>query len=112
MSGLGLRVLFDEQEIVLATPAKQLARIAWTDIARVVIRTTDDGPYFPDVYWEIYRDEEQPAVMFPDGIHGTEELLRELQRRLSGFANDRLIEAMTRTSNDLFVLWTNGTSGA
>jgi hypothetical protein len=108
MTGLGLRVLFDEQEIVLSAQARRIARIAWADIARVVVRTTDDGPYFPDVYWEIYRDEGEPAVMFPQGISGTDELLRELQRRLPGFANDRLIQAMSSTSNELFVLWPDG----
>ena len=100
-----LRVTSDEREIVLASRDQQIARIAWSDIARVIVRTTDEGPFLPDVYWEIYRDEDQPALMFPQGVAGDGELIGELQRRLPGFANDRLIQALTRTSNDVFVVW-------
>jgi hypothetical protein len=106
MLGIGLHVLFDDEEIFLNAKEKQIARVAWTDITRVVIRTTDEGPYFPDVYWEIYKDDGEPAILYFQSVSGTDELLAEMQRRLPGFANDRLIQAMSSSSNDLFVLWT------
>jgi len=98
-------VTFDQNAIAVADPAGETRRVAWRDITRVGVRTTDDGPFLPDVFWGIHGGATEPAVVFPGGASGESELLAELQRRLPGFRNDELIAAMQSTSNAYFVLW-------
>jgi hypothetical protein len=98
-------VTFDQHTIVVTDPAGEMRQVGWRDITRVGIRTTDEGPFLPDVFWGIHSAADEPAVVFPGGASGESELLAELQRRLPGFSNDQLMAAMGSTSNAYFLLW-------
>ena len=98
-------VTFDERAITVTFPRGEVMRGLWEEISRVGIRTTDEGPFLPDVFWGIHAGGEEVAVEFPGGATGEQELLAEMQRRLPGFRNDQLIAAMQRTSNAYFLLW-------
>jgi hypothetical protein len=96
-------VSFDDDEI-RTVYRKEVQRIAWSAIDRIVIRTTDLGPFAPDVFWALHSGMEPPVILY-GGATGEPELLAEFQRRLPGFRNDELIKAMSSTSNREFVVW-------
>lgn len=98
-------VSFDASGILSTDTSGKSRRVPWNQLTRVSIRTTDDGPMGADVFWTVHAGGEEPSIVFPGGVTGEAELLREFQRRLQGFDNDRLIDAMASTSNADFVLW-------
>jgi len=98
-------VTFDEHGIVVTDPRGGTQRVAWTEMTRVAVRTTDEGPFLPDVFWELHAGGDDPAIIFPGGATGENELLAELQRRLPGFDNDQMIAAMGSADNAYFPLW-------
>jgi hypothetical protein len=100
-------VKFDERAIDVVYSTGERRRVEWDEITRVRIRTTDEGPFLPDVFWAIHAGGDEPVVVFPGGASGESELLVELQRKLPGFNNNALIRAMTSTSNADFLLWPN-----
>jgi hypothetical protein len=83
-------------------------QVAWGLIERVVIRTTDTGPFAPDEFWLIEPIEDQTIVV-PRGATGEAAMLQVMRERLSGFRNDELIEATRCTSNREFVIWERDT---
>jgi hypothetical protein len=98
-------VTFDDSMVEVKDPAGEVRTVPWDQITRVGIRTTDEGPFLPDVFWGIHSGGEEPTVVFPGGASGESELLAELQRRLRGFSNDDVVAAMSCTSNAYFQLW-------
>ena len=98
-------VSYDSDEIEVFDPSGKSRVVPWNEIVRVSIRTTDEGPFSPDVFWEIEGRGDGAVIVFPGGAPGESELLAELQRRLDGFDNEQVIAAMTSTSNARFLVW-------
>lgn len=98
-------VSFDSAGIRVSDPSGDTRAVAWERLSRVTIRTTDEGPLRPDVFWFLHESADTPSAVFPGGATGETELLAELQKRLSRFDNEQLIQAMASTSNALFVVW-------
>ena len=71
----------------------------------VGIRTTDEGPFLPDVFWGLHGADKKPAVVYAQGATGEPALLEALQSRLNGFDNQKVIEAMGCTDNAFFLVW-------
>jgi hypothetical protein len=69
---------------------------------------TDEGPFVAGVFWERHGPDGKPRGVCPQGATGDQELLVEMQRRLAGFGDRRLIEAMESTRNACFVIWQRG----
>jgi hypothetical protein len=98
-------VSFDDTAIRVAAPDGEVMSVAWDDLVKVGIRTTDEGPLSPDVFWGLHASTRPEPVVFPGGASGESELLSELGRRLAGFRHEQVIEAMGSTSNRYFVAW-------
>ncbi|GAC1629612.1 MAG: hypothetical protein NVS9B10_21020 [Nevskia sp.] len=79
--------------------------MAWKDLTKVGIRTTDEGPWQPDVFWGLHAGKEEPAVVFPGGATGEQEIIKAFNARLPAFNDKELIRAMGSTSNSFFLLW-------
>lgn len=73
-----------------------------SEIEKVIIETTDQGPFYPDVWWKIFTDEK--VLIFPEGATGELEFFTEIQK-LPEFNNEELAKSMSSTSNNLFVCW-------
>ncbi len=86
-------------------PDGQTQSVQWGELTKITIRTTDDGPINPDVFWEFYAGGDSPAVVYPGGATGEQECLSELQFRLKGFSDQELIRAMGSTQDATFLLW-------
>lgn len=77
-------------------------QVAWADLQRVEILTTDEGPFLPDLFWLLHGTTGGCAV--PQGATGDGELRRRLGR-LPGFDNGAVITAMGSTDNARFLCW-------
>jgi hypothetical protein len=101
------QVKFDENRIELINPYGQHSDVLWQDLSVIAIKTTDEGPVQPDVFWQFYTGNEQPTLVFPQGTIGDEDLLTAMSKRLNGFNYQEVINAMGSTENALFVIWSN-----
>ena len=78
---------FDEETVSVTTPDPSLQSIRWDEITRVQIRTTDEGPWAPDVFWGLHRAEGDPVIVL-NGATGLRSLIEEMERRLPGFRDE------------------------
>lgn len=101
----GIDVVSNGEGIVVAFPGDSPRSLRWGDFGRVFIRTTDEGPWAPDVFWIVEDRTGQSALIFPGGASGEGEALEAMQARLPGFDNAALIKAMGCTWHAVFVLW-------
>ena len=74
------------------------------DLSFVAIATDESGPWGADVWWLLHRADGQLACGFPQGASGEKSVLDALMA-LPGFDHNKMIEAMSCTSNAIFVVW-------
>jgi len=98
-------VTFDERTITVRYSGGETRAIRWDELTMVGIKTTDEGPFVADVFWGLHGPDGGPRVVYPQGATGEDEMLAEMQRRLAGFDDRQLIEAMGSTRNAFFVIW-------
>jgi hypothetical protein len=100
------RVDFDEVKITVTHPRGEPQVVSWVKLAKIGIRTTDDGPWDMDLFWGLHEAEPHTGVaVFPGGATGEQALISALHRRFPGFNSENLVRAMASTSNAYFVLW-------
>jgi hypothetical protein len=93
-----------DDEGITRTTRKLREHVAWSDIMRVRILTTDQGPQLEDVYFVIEgKDGNGCMVSHELAVRGG--LLNALHERLDGVDNKEVIEAMLSTSNRVFTIW-------
>jgi hypothetical protein len=103
-----VRVVHDDKTIVVRQPDGTTEQLAWSDLGSVSVLTTDAGPDEDDLYWVLtHRDGRRGPVVPMDAV-GEHELLKAMQRRLAGFDNMAVVEAMGSTRNASFVIWEHG----
>jgi hypothetical protein len=78
--------------------------VAWADIARVRIMTTDQGPWLEDVFFVVDAKDGSGCVVTHD-LAVRSGLLESLQSRLPGVNSAAVIEAMTSAENRVFTIW-------
>jgi hypothetical protein len=103
-----VQVSHDEKTIVVRQPDGKMESILWSDIGSVSILTTDDGPFAEDLYWILEHRDGRRGPVVPMDAAGEHELLKAMQRRLAGFDNMAVVEAMGSTRNATFVVWGPG----
>lgn len=96
------KVWFDEDRVWSRWPDKELQSAAWRELIGVAVETTDEGPFAADVWWHLATKD--GVVTYPSDATGAGKLLKRLQK-IPSFNNERLIQAMSSTSNQMFVLW-------
>jgi len=97
-------------EIGITRTAKGLREhVAWGDIARVRIMTTDQGPYLEDVFF-VFDSRTGGGCVVPQDLAVRDGLLEALQSRLVGLNNGAVIEAMLSVENRIFTIWEEGAS--
>lgn len=77
-------------------------RTRWSDLQAVYIETTDEGPFFEDVFFVLVTAEGELRI--PQGDPSFDALLQRLQK-LPGFSNVAVINAMTCVDNERFLCW-------
>ena len=99
------RVSISNTDVVLTDPAGAETRLPWSAITKVCIRTTNEGPLRPDVFWELYDGSAAPRIVAPGGATGEQDLLQAISARLPGASAEAVITAMGSTSNHSFLVW-------
>jgi hypothetical protein len=102
MPEAGVVVRFDETDVRVEWPGQPEQSLPWSELVEVAIKTTDEGPWNPDVFWVLRF--QSGSLVFPQGATGERDMLRRLQE-LPGFDDEELIKAMGCTENDEFGLW-------
>lgn len=98
-------ITFDDERITVTYGNGETRSVRWADLTMVGIRTTDEGPFLPDVFWGLHAGASEPAVVYAQGATGEREFMSAMQQRLAGFDNEELINAMCCADNDFFVIW-------
>jgi hypothetical protein len=96
------RVAVDEATVSCTTPRGDTVAVAFAELERIVIRTTDEGPFLPDVFWMLTGADRTCVV--PQGATGEEALIERLGK-LPGFKFEAMIAAMSCTKNQEFECW-------
>lgn len=97
-------VSWDETLVSCSFPDGTVQNMAWNKLRAVIIETNDKGPWFEDVYFLLFSDEEKHYCSIPQCANGSQKLLEKLCQ-LPGFDNNAVIEAMGCTSNSSFLCW-------
>jgi hypothetical protein len=85
--------------------------VAWDDVARVRILTTDQGPHLEDVFF-IVDSKKGDGCIVPQDLATRDGLLEALQSRLVGLNNGAVIEAMLSVDNRMFTIWEEGSASS
>lgn len=89
-----------------ARPDGETEKVAWSDLQRVEIVTTDEGPEYADVFWKLHGA--NGGCLIPQGATGEQRLLERIQE-LPGYDDNAVIQAMGSTSNNTFLVWSRKT---
>jgi hypothetical protein len=71
------------------------------DILKVIVRTTSDGPFSEDIFYELVMP--QGAIVLPSQAGGMRILVDEHLLKLPGFDYETFIKAMGSTGDQAFV---------
>ncbi len=96
------RLTSDEHAIVCLEPDDRRQEVRWDELSRVVVLTTDQGPFVDDVFWLL--EGERSTCAFSNASLGVDLLLPRLCA-LPGFDAERLSLALLSTENARFVCW-------
>ncbi|HEY7154667.1 MAG TPA: hypothetical protein VH575_11965 [Gemmataceae bacterium] len=96
----------DERGIRCVRRSGVCQTVLWEQIHRVLIRTTDKGPFDDDVFFVLETD--AGTLVIPQDVKTSYELLCHLQQ-LPGFDNAVVLEAMACTENREAICWQQAT---
>jgi hypothetical protein len=102
-------IKFDDEKIWCTWPGAPDQSMLWSELIGVAIKTTDEGPFAPDVFWILGAKDK--VVMYPGGATGEHEILSRLQK-LPNFNNESVISAAGCTDNSVFICWEKDTQQA
>lgn len=85
--------------------------VAWTDLAWVAIKTTDDGPFAEDFFF-LLGGADGKGVVIPNFLATELNLMATLQARLPGLDNEQVILASGSTAEAMFTIWSRSPAPA
>jgi hypothetical protein len=89
---------------VIVVNDKGRDEVRWADVTRARIITTSAGPWGEDVFFVLESTEGKGCIV-PDEAAVRTKLLEEMQARLAGVDDRKVIDAMGTTSKGAFVIW-------
>lgn len=95
-------VTLSDTHVFCKRPNGNIESVDWDELKAVILETTDEGPFMPDVFWLLIG--ERSGCIIPQSAIGADALLEKLQK-LPGFDNNVVIEAMSSTENRRFICW-------
>jgi hypothetical protein len=101
-------VQVDDQGVIVVTD-KGRDEVRWTAVSRARIITTSAGPWGEDVWFVLEGPEGKGCIVPHDAVVRTK-LLAEMNARLPGIDDRKVIEAMGSTSDRTFVIWESATT--
>jgi hypothetical protein len=101
--GPSTRVIADRMQVTLQLPSGERETIHWSEIHRIAIITTDEGPRMTDVF--IVLESRGTRLLVPQDAQGNEGLV-SLLVSIEGFDHETFINAMGSAENSEFTCWT------
>lgn len=95
-------IIVDETGLNAVAANGQELRVEFSDLDRVAIRTTDEGPGAEDVYWLLVAGSQE--CLIPHGASGEPDLFDRLLR-LPLFDSQAMVAAMTGSDHAEFECW-------
>ena len=99
LSSWGLRRTFGPK-----LRAKKIEELAWSDVTKIEVETTDAGPAVDDMFFWIHGTDRK-GILIPSELASQYGLVKELQTRFPGLDNRALAEASGCCTNAHFLLW-------
>ena len=92
----------EDSGIVFVRGSRVRESVPWSDIDRIVIHTTAQGPFDDDVFFVV--ETSTTSFWIPQPAPGVDTLLQRFQQ-WDGFQSAQVIEAMSCCENSEFVCW-------
>jgi hypothetical protein len=89
---------------VLRIDGKIREEVAWSELAEIRIITTSGGPFQEDVFFALAASGGKGCLV-PHAAAVRTKLLEELQKRFPGMDDKMIIDAMSCTSSNSFLVW-------
>lgn len=99
------KVVFDEDAVWTTVAGALRDRLSWAQLERIVIVTTDAGPYADDVHWILFGGGD--GCVFGSETEGAAALVDRLIG-LPGFRHEEFIRAMGSVTGASFNVWERG----
>jgi hypothetical protein len=96
-------IKWDERGISRDLPGGKSEGLAWADLIRVSVLTTDEGPFVEDVYFLLESADGKGCAVPQEADHDSK--LLEFLQKLPGFDNEQFIRSMTSAENARFICW-------
>lgn len=84
-------------------PSGQLETVKWSELYRVAIHTTSEGPFAEDFYWVLFGPNQTGCVV-PQGLAG-DAFIDALKEHLGELNWQALIEASCCAEDAWFLVW-------
>ena len=96
-------VQIDDSGVAVQTK-RGIDRVLWLELQRVRILITSSWPGFEDVFFLLEAPDGKGCAV-PQSAAVRTQLLEELQSRLTGVRDDKVIEAMGCSTKNSFTIW-------
>lgn len=77
----------------------------WSDVEKIQVFTTDEGPFNEDLYWVISFVNCNHCLYIPQLSKGSDKMITAISEVLSEPNWDMAIKAMGSCENDKFLIW-------
>ena len=97
-----------EIEGSITYPGEPTKTFKWSDVEKIEIITTSDGPWNEDFWWLFYLEGNEVPIDIAQGVKGNEEIFNVLEKHFVGHDGKSVISALGSTSNARFLVWEFG----
>lgn len=101
----GAHIAVDDGTIRATTANGVMQEVRWAALTGVDIKATLVRADAVALAWVLKGRDGRPAVTVPMGARGEHEFILAMQRRLSGFDNMAVVEAMSTMEASEFQIW-------
>lgn len=84
-------------------PKRKTEEILWKNIKEIRFINTDTGPFAPDVWLALIGNDH--GCLIPQGAKGYDKVY-DIVSKYEGFNFENVIQSMSCTDNEQFLLWT------
>lgn len=92
-----------ENYLRIEHPKLETQQLYWNDIQEIKLINTDEGPWLPDVWLSLANGDNR--CLIPQGAVGYDEIYERVSK-YEEFNFENVIQSMTCTDNQEFLLWT------
>lgn len=96
---------FNEECGTITYPDEDPVEIIWSDVERIEIITTNDGPWSEDFWWLFYLKGTESPIDVPQGAKGNEGIFDVLKKNFEGHDMETIMKALGSTSEARFNVW-------